>query len=50
MSVNELIREINRCREALKHTTDIDTINDLNFRLYDYADALCTMTMFEESD
>ena len=50
MSVNELIREIERCRESLKHTTDIDTINSLNFRLYDYADALCTMTMFEEDN
>ena len=50
MSVNELIREIDRCREALKHTTDIDTINSLNLRLYDYADALYVATMFEEDN
>ena len=50
MSVNELFREIERCRESLKHTTDIDTINDLNLRLYDYADELYILTMFEEND
>ena len=50
MSVSELIREIDRCREALKHTTDIDTINDLNLKLYDYVDELYILTLFEEDN
>ena len=50
MSVNELLREIERCRESLKHATDIDTINSLNLRLYDYVDELYILTMFEEDN